>query len=71
MHSISKLEENLLNESKERETLLDYLKEDVHHFSSKILSFINIPTFSYVLALVDTHKQSSPPIFPSEFRKKE
>lgn len=70
MHSISKIEENLLNESKERETLLDYLKEDVH-LSNKILSFIDISTFSYVPALVSTHEQSCPPIVHSDIQEKE
>jgi hypothetical protein len=70
MHSISDLQEKILDKSKKREALVDYLEKDVHRFSKKLLTFITASTFAYVPALVTTHEKPSPPIAILKYEKR-
>jgi len=58
MHQITKLEENILYEPREKEAMLNYLEENDHYFSSKVLSFTNPFIFASSFSLVTTHGES-------------
>jgi hypothetical protein len=58
MHQITKPEENILYEPREKEAMLNYLEENDHYFSSKVLSFTNPFICACSFALVTTHGES-------------